>query len=302
MKRVGILRGGIGDTYASSLKKGGEILLHINENLADKYKTFDILIDRDGAWHLNGRPIDPSDLMHRVDVVWNTSHANLGYIMESFSIPHISTGAFSSTLSTSREMLREHMKKLGIDMPRHIVIPMYQKDFDGSPERYAIKKAKAVHEKFGAPWIVKSFTPDSSMGIHLAKTFDELVGAISDGVKHGQSILIEEFIPGKVAALHSVRNFRNEKIYTFPLGTTFGKFTLEEKEKLNNLVKYLHLHAGASHYLKSDVVLHSRGKIYLLGIAETPNLKSGSHFIEACELSGVKPHHVIEHILGQVFG
>ena len=46
-KRIGILRGGTGKYYASSLKKGGEIIFHISENLADKYKVFDILVDKD---------------------------------------------------------------------------------------------------------------------------------------------------------------------------------------------------------------------------------------------------------------
>ena len=59
VKRVGILRGGplprrnelwpreggTGNDYYSSLEKGGEIISHIFENLGEKYKTFDILVD-----------------------------------------------------------------------------------------------------------------------------------------------------------------------------------------------------------------------------------------------------------------
>jgi len=59
-KRVGILRGGLKEHYSSSLRKGGEIISYISENLADKYKPYDILVDKDGKWHLNGVPIDPS--------------------------------------------------------------------------------------------------------------------------------------------------------------------------------------------------------------------------------------------------
>ena len=51
------------------------------------------------------------------------------------------------------------MKSVGVQMPRSMVLPVYQKDFDGPRERYAIKKAKEVHEKFGAPWMVKSLLP-----------------------------------------------------------------------------------------------------------------------------------------------
>jgi len=298
-KRVGILRGGAGEHYASSLRKGGEIISHIFENLSGKWTPVDILIDKEGIWHINGMPISPADLMHRVDVVWNIAHPGASVILDNFSIPNVSHGSFSSALENSKEMLKEHMVKIGVQMPRSSILPLYQKDFDGPRERYAIKKAKEVFEKFPSPWIVKSFTPDSNMGIHLTKTFNELAGAIEDGVKHEKSVLIEEFITGKVASVHSVPHFRGQDIYTFPLGNSFGIFSADEKEKLTALAKDLHIHIGAKHYLKSDFVLSPRGKVYLLGIESTPDLKKDSHFSQVCESVGAKTHQVIEHILEQ---
>jgi len=299
-KRIGILRGGEGKHYASSLQKGGDILSHFFENLSDKYKTVDILIDKNDVWHIKGVPIVPADLMHKVDVVWNTAYPNASMILESLCIPHIGVSSFSHILESSREMLREHMSQIGVQIPRHIVLPVYQKDFDGPRERYSIKKAKEVHEKFSAPWIVKSFTPDANMGVHLAKTFNELVAAIEDGVNHGNSILVEEFISGKVASLHSVSHFRNTEIYIFPAVNVFGSLSSAEKEKLADLAKNLHKHLGARHYLKSNFVLNKRGKIYLLDFESMPNLKAYSHFSQACESVGAKMHHVVEHILEQV--
>ena len=300
IKRVGILRGGNGKYYASSLRKGGEIILHISENLGDKYKPIDILIDKNHIWHCGGVPINPSDLANKIDIAWNTTHPSLSSILDSLSVPTIGASSFSYTLENSKDMLREHIKNIGIDMPRSIILPVYQKDFDGPREKCAIKKAKEVFEKFSSPWIVKSFTEDSSMGIHLAKTFPELVSAIEDGVNHGKSILVEEFIAGKVASIHSVPKFRGENIYTFPLGNTFGNFSVAEKNKLTDLAKDLHSYVGAKHYLKSDFVLNSKGKVYLLQIRSIPSLKLDSHFSQVCESVGAKPQHVIEHILEQV--
>jgi len=299
IKRVGVLRGGAGKHYGPSLKKGGEIITYIFDNLNDKYKIVDILIDKDYIWHINGVPILPADLVNKIDVVWNTSHPSFSNILESLSIPNIGIPFFGSGLENSRDLLHEHVKSISLQMPKSIILPVYQKDFDGERGQYAIKKAKEIHGKFCAPWVVKSFTEDSNMGIHLAKTFPELVNAIEDGIKHEKSILIEEFIAGKVASVHSVPKFRGEDIYTFPLGNTFGNFSLEEKEKLANLTKILHKHIGAKHYLKSDFVLTPRGKIYLLLIESIPDLKLGSHFFQVCESVGAKTHHVIEHILEQ---
>ena len=325
-KRIGILRGGpsprrsglwpreggMGDEYSVSLKKGGEIITYITENLGDKYKPVDILIDQDYIWHMGGRPITPGDLAHRVDIVWNLAHPSLSNILESLAIPNVGINFFTSSLANSWEMLREHIKKISVEMPRHIILPVYQKDFDGPRERYAIKKAKEVFEKFGAPWIVNpvvnvddtplvrgvATSPTSTIRVKsLAHTFNELVAAIEDGVNHKKSISVEEFISGKIVSMHSVADFRGEDIYIFPPRNVFGNFSAEEKEKLINLVRDLHTHLGARHYLKVDFILNPRGKIYLFNIDGTPNLKPGSHFSKACESVGVKLDNIVEHIL-----
>jgi len=285
-KRIGILRGGAENHYASSLKKGGEIILYISENLSDKYKPVDILIDKDYIWHLNGLPINPSDLVNKVDVVWNTSHPSFSNILDTLAIPNIGVSSFLQALENDKNILREHVKNINLLMPRFIISP---------------KSAREVLEKFPSPWIVKNYNE-----IKLVKTFDELFKAINDN----DNLIVEEFIAGKVASVHSVPKFRGQDIYTFPLGNTFGNpprlnglveagFSLEEKEKLTKLTKILHNHIGAEHYLKSDFILTPKGKIYLLQIESTPDLKPDSHFSQVCESVGAKTHHVIEHILEQ---
>jgi len=283
--RVGVLRGGVGKHYTSSLQKGGEIILHISENLADKYKVVDILIDKKGIWHFNGIPISPSDLVNKIDLIWNVAHPSFSNILDNFSIPNMGNSFFFSSLENSKNFLREHLKQIGVFMPKVIISP---------------KNAKKVHEKFSAPWIVKFFSTDSNVRVCLAKTFGELTQEIENGINQQKSILVEEFIAGKVASVHSVLKFRGKDIYTFPLGNTFGNFSLTEKEKLTKLVKDLHKHIDAKHYLKSDFILTPRGKIYLLEIDSTLDLKPDSHFSQACESVGAKMHHVVEHILEQV--
>lgn len=310
-KRIGILRGGAGKHYASSLKKGGEIISHITDNLGNKYQVFDIYVDKDHVWHFKGVPVNPSDLVSKVDLVWNTGHPSFSNILNSLSVSNIGSSSFAYTLEHSKDMLREQMAKVGVQMPRSIVLPVYQEDFDpryakgsgeasGLREKYAFKKAKEIHEKISPPWIIKSFTEDTNMGIHLAKTFPELVEAIEDGVNHQKSILVEEFITGKVASVHSVPNFRDEEVYIFPLGNSFGTFSTEEKERLVNAVKDFYKHFGINHYLKSDFVLNPKGRVYLLQIGSIPNLKPDSHFSEVCESVGTKMQHVVEHLLKKI--
>jgi len=292
--KVGIIRGGEGNFYSSSLKKGGDIILHIHDNLQDTHKVFDILIDKKGIWYFNGMPIKPSDLRYKIDIVWNTSkHPRVSSILDDLSITKIDNGSFQNMLENSNTMLQKHIKNIDVKMPRFLVLPVYQKDIDGPLNKYVIKKAKEVFEKFSSPWIVKSFTPDSNMGIHLVKTFPELVDAIEDGIIHQKSILIEEFILGRVFSVHSVTGFRNQDIYVFPP----KDFLAEEKEKIIKLVKDIHKHIDVKHYLKSDFILHAKKGFFLTNIELFPDLREGSHLEQSCKYVGADIHHISMHIL-----
>lgn len=304
MKKVGILRGGMGKEnkdYHSSLKRGGEIISHLHEHLADKYKPVDIFLDQEGAWHIAGVPSEPADLLHKVDLVWNSAHSSLSNVLNNFSIPNVGSSPFSANLEGNRESLEKHLKKVGVAMPRHLILPAYNSNLDGPRERYSIRAAKKVFEKFGSPWLVRALSPHAHMGVHLAMTFDELVGAIEDGVNHEQSLLVEEFIVGRVSSVHSVANFRDQDIYTFPPTDIFGKISGEEKEKLSELSRTLHQHIGAEHYSKCVYVVNKRGKIFLIHLDLSPNLTKNSSLHEVCERVGAKAHHVIEHIIDQAF-
>ncbi len=291
-----MLRGGTEGDYHASLREGGEVISHIFENLSDRWKVLDIFVDRGGVWHLSGIKAEPADLVNNIDVVWNTAEPRFGNILQNLSIPTINISSFSSLLRENHEMLREHIEELGLQMPKKIVLPSYQEDFDGEAHLYAAKKAKEIWQKFPAPWIVKSFTEDNTMAKdyrHAAKTFPDLVDAILDGVHHNKSILVEELISGADVSGHSVAGFRDQGVYVFP----FEGVNREHKRKLEDVLRDLHHHLGATHYLHSDFTIHPEKGIFITDVSFSPDLKQGSHFHQVCESIGAKMHHVIEHML-----
>lgn len=291
MKRIGIIRGGSGEDYQASLQKGAEIFSFIEKNIGERWKPIDIFIDRAGTWHIGGLPIVPADLYHRVDIFWNNATPEVNAILDSLGFPHISTPAFSASLGKSRAMLEEHMKQSGVSMPMHFVLPAYQEDFDGSIERYATVGAKSVFEKFGAPWIVKSLGEKNSMGVHVSKTYPELVNAIIDGAEHGGSIIVEELITGSEASMHSLKNFRGEDTYIFP-----GQFRGPEKDALHDLVQNLHQSTG-SNYLKSHFVINPNRGIFLKHLEFTPDFGNDSDLHNVSRNIGVSASHILESIL-----
>ena len=282
MKRVGILRGGK-ENYDMSLWHGGKLISYLNDNLSHKYKTIDILVDGEGVWHAQGLPTDVADLVHKVDLIWNVAHPNFSATLAGFSVPEL--GMPENFSYRHPELWKREVENLGLKIPRRIILPLYQKDFDGERNRYAIRKAKEVHEKFSPPWIVKSVVP-SEMGVHVANTFNDLVDAIEDGVSHNESIVVEELVPGKREEAHTLSGLRGEDVYAFP-------------GEASEWGKKLHEHLSARHYLKFCFVLHPRLGVYLTDIEFTPDLHPSSGFCRSCESVGAKPSHIIEHLLEQ---
>lgn len=287
------MRGGVRGDYTSSLERGADLISHIVDYLADKYKVVDVLVDKEGVWHINGIEAKPADLMYRVDVVWNTAHPSLCSTLERLSIPIIGVNPFSHSIGNNRTFLEQHIKELDIKMPRHIILPLYQADFDGLKNKYAEKKAQEVFQKFAGPWIVRSLTHDSGSAVHVAKTLPELVSAIEDILVHKTSILVEELIAGQVVPVHSLRDFRGEEVYTLPL----GNMSVSVKGELDSLAKKLHQHLGQHTYMKSNFLLTPKGHIYLTGLFFHPNLKKTSHLSQSLESVGAKIHHFIEHMI-----
>ncbi len=295
-KRVGIIRGGNMGDYDTSLKNGGELISYIFENLSDKYKIVDIFIDKNGIWHIGGIKTEIESLPNKIDVAWNVSHPNISNSLRSLSIPLIDRSPFSFLLKHNHDFFQNQLKDLGIKTPKRIILPLYQADLDGDVENYVIQKAKEIHQKFGAPWIVKSFNEDKDMGIHVAKTFPELIDAILDGVVHRNSILVEEFIIGKNTSMHSVSGFRGQDIYLFPP----ENMSKENKIELERLTTQLHKHLGVENYLKTDFTIHPKRGIFLTDIDFHPELKENSDFHKNCESVGAKMHHIVEHLIDRV--
>jgi D-alanine-D-alanine ligase-like ATP-grasp enzyme len=291
--RVGIIRGGEGSNYDQSIEHGGEILSYLHENLADKFKAVDILIDPEGVWHIQGLPIMPADLVHKIDVAWNTSGHDASVILDNIGIPYVGKNPVSSIFENNRSTYEEHLKKIGVNIPKHLVLPIYQKDFDKNLENYARKMGQEVFAKFGAPWTVRSYVPDKNLGIYVAKTYPELISSVYELAEKGKSILVEELIPGQEISMHSLSGFRGQHPYVFPL----VKFAHKEKDTITRLAEDLHSHLDASHYLNSNFVINPNRGIFLTSISFIPDFSPDSHFYSMCEAVGAKPHHIIEHII-----
>ena len=327
MIKVGVIRGGVSGEYEVSLASGAQVLSHLRSDAMNKkYKAIDIFIDRDGIWHINGIPTTMEKIIHKVDVIINALHGDYGedgkvqQLLEQWKIPYTGSGPVASAVGYNKFLTKQEFTKLGIKTPKHMLFPAYQEDFDGPRSKYAAKKAKEVWEKLPPPWIVKPLTGGSSMGVHVCKTFKDLVDAFDVGMDQKVSVLVEEFIKGKEATVGVINDFRKKKIYTLPpieiripkTSTFFdnnvkyngqsqeicpGNFTSEEKEELERLAALIHKGLDLSDYSRSDFIVHPKKGIYALEVNTLPGLTDQSLMPKAINAVGATMPQFIEHLI-----
>lgn len=319
--RVGVLRGGISSEYDVSLKTGANILANLPE---DKYSTVDILIDKDGQWHIGGLPITGYDLANNVDVVWNALHGQYGEdgqvqkILETLGIAYTGSDSTSSLVGMNKALTKERFRKLGIKTPAWAVAL-----FPNVPaENYAgevLNQAKEIYRKIPPPWIIKPLSGGSSIGITIARSFSEIALALETVFESGDDALAEEFIMGKEATCGVVDNFRGEKTYAL-LPTEIrkphdshwkyedkyngkieeicpGNFSREESKMIQELATQIHEGLGLRHYSRSDFIVHAKRGIYALEVNTLPGLTSESLLPKSLAAVGANLEQFLDHVL-----
>jgi D-alanine-D-alanine ligase len=335
MIKVGVVRGGPSSEYDVSLKTGGTVISHLlGSKLNQFYKPIDILIDKSGVWHKNGTPTTMENIFHSIDVIFNAMHGEYGedgkiqQALDQWQIPYTGSRAFPSAVGFNKALSKERFNTLGIKTPAHILLPAYQEDFDAVPplegddakHKYAEKKAHEILGRISPPWIVKPLSGGSSVGMHLCKSFPQLVDALKKIIDTNSSILIEEFIQGKEATVGVIENFRGKNIYTLPPieirippqseffdyeakygGQTQeicpGNFTTEEKEELEKMAGLIHTGLGLSHYSRSDFIIHPKKGIYALEVNTLPGLTNESLIPKALNAVGSDLPEFIDHLI-----
>lgn len=327
MIRVGVIRGGISPEYEVSLSTGGAVLSHLrSDKLNEKYKAIDILIDTDGMWHIGGVPATWEKVANSVDVIFNALHGFYGEDgkassqLSEWNIPYTGSGAFASALAYNKALAKEQFAKLGINTPKHILYPAYLEDFDGPRDEYALAKAHEVLKRMPPPWIVKPLTGGSSMGIHVCKTFEDLVRAFREGVGANVSILVEELIEGREATVGVINHFRGDKVYALPpveiqipkdkkffdYDTKYGdnshmvcpgRFHNDIKSELEEKAKLIHEGLNLDHYSRTDFIIHPKKGIYALEVNTLPGLTNTSLLPHALSSIGSNMSEFIDHVI-----
>lgn len=311
--RVGVIRGGPSNEYDISLLTGESVIKNIP---SDKYNVEDILIDKEGGWHRRGLTIDHNMLFTHVDVIFNALHGEYGEdgrvqkVLEDIKIPYTGSGVLESAICMNKVRAKNALKDTGIKMARHTVVAREERHDD---------LWKKIHNKFGAPYVVKPMSGGSSVGVTIARNPQKLKEGLEKAFNISDELIVEEYICGREATCGVMDDFRDKEYYTllpieiipdegkslFDYEAKYhgksqelcpGNFTNEESMDLQKLAKLVHETLKLSHYSRSDFIISPYG-IYFLEVNTLPGLTDGSLVPKSLKALGINFPDFLDHVL-----
>jgi D-alanine-D-alanine ligase len=296
-----------------SLKTGANVLQNLQR---EPYRTVDVFIDRAGAWHVRGVPVTPERALGTVDVVWNALHGQYGEdgtvqrILDRLGVPYTGSGAYGSAIAMNKATTKEMLEKHGIRMARSTTLTV-----SADLERQVVE----LFRTFPQPSVIKPATSGSSVGVTLARNFQEFADGIKAAFQHSSRVLVEEFIKGKEATVGVVEGLRGQKLYSLPVveivppaanpffdyaakygGETLervpGNFSRREAEDLAYFARLAHQGLGLRHYSRSDFIVAPSG-IYFLETNTLPGMTAESLLPKSLAAVGVTVPQFIDHVI-----
>lgn len=309
--RVGVLRGGPFPEYDVSLKTGASII----RNLPEPYLPVDIFIDKKGTWHVSGVVTPPQKIFRQVDVIFDALHGehnDITHLLDAFGVPHTGSGRLSSVFAQHKGNAKKLLARRGIKTPVHKLIKKSDAEKIG-PHR--------LWQTVPNPSIVKPAASGSSLGITVARDVFSFEKALAQAFAHSDTALIEEFISGREATCAVIEGFRGQTLYpmlpvevVLPSGAVFfdynakygeggraihpGRFSVMEKEAIQNTARVAHETLGLRHYSRSDFIVSPKRGVYFLEINHEPELSADGEFAGSLAAVGSSLSEFISHVLG----
>lgn len=322
--RVGVLRGGPSSEYEVSLKTGAAILETLRNEMSDRYDAVDVLIDKSGIWYVNGVPFEPRVAKRHFDIAVNALHGQYGedgkiqHILESHDVPFTGSGSLSSAVGMNKILTKKALKD------HNIKSPYWKEILSKNVERDPVAEANELFNTFLFPAIVKPTGAGSSVGVSKVSTQSEIVKALMDAAAHGDSIIVEEFIPGIESTCGVIEGFRGEHLYSLPAVEIRHKkpffdyeskytpgmseeivpatFPLELRKKIEALAKEVHQTLRLRHYSRTDFIIHPRRGIYVLETNTLPGLTNESILPKSLRSVGSSLAEFVDHIIKLAMG
>jgi D-alanine--D-alanine ligase len=289
--RIGVLMGGPSSEREVSLKSGGAVYESLkNQNLnavAIDIKTDDQQQNRKLIREM------------RIGVAFIALHGHFGEdgqiqaLLEELEIPYTGSGPAASRLAMDKIASRKIFQKKGLPVPNHII--------------FSIKDCQDLRRRVASvltqPFVVKPAAQGSSIRLSIVRTEEELEQAAKLAFKFGESIIVEEYIPGREitvgilgdSALPIVEIIPQNKFYDYEAKYTPGKseyvvpacLSAQVTAESQRVALSAHRALGCFGFSRVDMRLSLGNIPFILEVNSIPGLTETSLLPKAAADSGI---------------
>lgn len=315
MQTVAVIRGGPSSEYDISLLSGANVLDHLGRL---PYLVIDIVIDPEGHWIRDNVKMSKEKALHGVDVVFNAIHGQFGEdgrlqdILQHANVRFTGAAGAAAALSLDKERSKEMLRRHGVKSPIGKVIENNQN---------LRKNAEELFSSFKLPMMVKPLAAGSSVGITLAKDFNQFWEGIQLALQHSSKALVEEYLQGKEATAGVIEGLKGQSLYATlvteiipPASSDYfdrevkyngqtteitpGNFTRGEVAEIQRVTRLAHHELGLRQYSRSDFIVIPSGLYYLeTNSAAGVGLTKESLFPKALAADGISFEEFLDHVL-----
>jgi len=313
--KVAVLIGGPSSEHNVSLKSGEQVLKSLDKDI---YEAFSVLIGKNGEW-----PISKAKLKEQSDVAFIAMHGTYGEdgqiqaILEEIGLPYTGSGSLTSAFAMNKFLSTRFFKYHGFFVPLSFHIS--KKDWDSKHPSF-----KTILHYLHLPFVIKPNNQGSSVGVKIVQSEKEfnsalaLVFSISNeaiaqqyiegrevtcGVlDHGWErsaypLLPTEIVPKKSIFFDYDTKYDADAVYEITparLPASFLKLTQEIALRIHRLI-------GARGFSRADMIVTSKGEIYVLEVNTIPGLTENSLLPKAAEASGIPFETLLHNIIQSAF-
>ncbi len=228
-------------------------------------------------------------------------------LLDLIDLPYQCSGVLGSALAMDKHLAKVIYRDAGIPTPPWIYFPCRERI---DPER--------VIDTLGLPLMVKPCTQGSSIGIKKVETRDGLGPGIEEACKWDDRVLIESYIEGqeitggvlgteRIMPLPIVEITPDTKYQFFDYKAKYlagasretcpADIPRELTEEAQSLATKAHKALQLRAYSRTDMILTSMGKIFVLETNTIPGMTQTSLFPQAARAAGIPFNKLLDRLI-----
>ena len=227
-------------------------------------------------------------------------------LLELLHVPYQGSGVLGSSVAMNKLASKQMYELAGLPTPPYMVLKQ------GDRVDPAV-----CEDRFGLPFVVKPLEAGSSVGMTIVKSASEIEGAAQKAFKHGDTILMENFVEGIEITAGVVGNRTLEALPIIEIipGEGYTFFDYEAKytpgatreicparisdamtEKAQTYAKMAHEALFCEGYSRTDMIIQA-DEIYVLETNTIPGMTATSLLPQAAVAAGISFTELLDRLI-----